>query len=635
MAIKYSSYSMIQRLTALIVLVAFFACGIIFRIFYLQVINGYLYVEKGLTEWLRDLPLIANRGTITDRNGVVLASSHTTYDVYVRPADVENVEAVARVLSEALQIDYQIIYEKVSKKNQSEIRISSDVEKRVVQDILKEYQSGIMFVNNTERDYAYNEMLCQILGFVSSDNSGQTGLESFYNTYLSGNDGVSLVESDLKGKTLNDSMTYYEDAINGLNLSLTIDFRIQKIVEERLASAMLSTSAKSVSCVVTNPQNGEILSVCTLPSYNLNEIPRESMELLNKMSRATTIVDTIEPGSTFKAIVAAIAVEEGVAFKTSHYYCGGFRIINGVKINCSRRTGHGSQSLEQGLMNSCNCVFMDLIAKIGLKKFYDYLNKLGYSGSIGIDFPGEASALLMPESLVTAPDLARMGFGQTIAISPLQMMTGVGAVVNNGYVYTPHFIKNISTETGQVVYSRSPTIYEKIFSESTSKTMREMLFSVVNKGGGKYAAVEGYPIIGGKTGTAQKYENNAIAQGKYIASFIGFAPYDNPKYLVYVVVDEPQGAYYGGVVAAPIASDIFRSIFEIDSEINRDLMIEEKDNNIKLDTLIGMTLTEVVGYLSGKNIQYLVQGDGDYVTGQVPAPGVMMAEGDIVLLKFD
>ena len=635
MAVKYSSYSMFQRLTALFVLVVFFVCGIIFRILYIQVLNNDFYVEKGLTEWLRDLPLVASRGEITDRNGVVLASSYTAYDVYVRPADVENFESVAKVLSENLEMDYDSLLEKIKSSKVSEIKIKTSIESAVVQNILKNFQKGIMFADNTKRNYVYDNMLCQVLGFVGADGDGMSGLESFYNTYLSGINGVELIEADLKGSTLKDSLTYYEPAINGLNLSLTIDFRIQKIVEERVSRAMQETSAKSVSCMVTNPQNGEILAVCSLPSYNLNEIPREDIQTLNKLSRATTIVDTIEPGSTFKAIVAAIAIEEGLAAKNSYYYCSGFRLINGVKINCSRRSGHGSQTLEQGLMNSCNCVFMDLIQKIGLKKFYDYLNKLGFSEPIGIDFPGEVSAVLMPESLVTQPDLARMGFGQTIAISPLHMMTGVSAVINGGNVYVPRFINHITTETGSLVYSREDTLHNKIFSENTSAVMREMLFSVVSKGGGRYAAVEGYPIIGGKTGTAQKYENNAIAAGKYIASFIGFAPYDRPKYLVYVMVDEPQGAYYGGIVAAPVAGDIFKGIFDIDKEINSSLKEPEKTGEMILDSLIGKTMSEAASYLSGKGLNYLVEGDGDYVTGHIPAVGSTVYANDIVLLKFD
>lgn len=633
MAVKYSSYSMFKRLLALFVLVIFFAFIIIFRIFYLQVIGGYSFVEKGLSEWLRDLPLTATRGSFTDRNGVVLASSYTTYDVYVRPADVEDAESVSKLLADVLELDYENVYEKVSKHNYSEIKIKSDIDKETVQNILKNYKSGIFFTTDTERNYSYDSMLCQILGFVSSDNSGQSGLEAFYNSYLSGIDGVSLVESDLKGTTIDGSTTYYENAINGLNIMLTIDFKLQQEVERILADAMVTTAAKSISCIVTNPQTAEILSVVTLPSYNLNDVPREDTETLNTLSRATTIVDTFEPGSTFKPIVAAIALEEGLTSKHNYYYCSGYRIVNGVRIKCARRSGHGSQSLEQGLMNSCNCVFMDLIEKIGLEKFYNYLEKFGFTEPLGIDFPGEVCAVLMPKTSVTLPDLARMGFGQTIALSALEMVVGLGTVINNGYVLQPHFVSKIVTETGNVVYTRSTTVKNKVLSDETSKTMREMLLSVVEKGGGKYAKVDGYPIIGGKTGTAQKYENGTIAQGKYIATFAGFAPYDDPQYLVYVVVDEPQGAFYGGVVAAPIAKSIFEQIFKIENISQTSEIQEEK--NIELPTFIGMTLTQAATKIAELKLQYLIQGDGDYVTGQISAPGTMVAENDIVLLIFD
>ena len=632
MAIKYSSYSMIKRLSALIMLVIFFAVAVIFRLFYLQVINDESYVQKGLTEWLRDLPLIATRGSITDRNGVVLASSYTTYDIFVRPADVEDFEAVAGVLASVLGEDYNEIYKKITTQSLSEIKIKTDVEKSVVKLILQNFQDGIFFTTDTERNYAYNDMLCQILGFVGSDNLGQSGLEALYNEYLKGIDGVSLVEADLKGDKIQNAITYYEDAISGLNLTLTIDFKIQDAVEKILKEAHVSTGAKSVSCIVTNPKTGEILACSTLPSYDLNNVPRDNYELLNTLSRANTIVDTFEPGSTFKAIVAAIAIEEGLASKNSFYYCSGYRIINGVKIRCSRRTGHGSQSLEQGLMNSCNCVFMDLIAKIGAKKFYEYLDKLGFTSTTGIDFPGETSAVLMPMPSVTAPDLARMGFGQTISITANHMMVGVGSVINGGKVVVPHFINQIKTETGNVVYTRHTTTKNTIFSENTSKIMRELLFSVVSKGGGKYAKIDDYDIIGGKTGTAQKYENGAIAQGKYIASFIGFAPYEDPEYLVYVYVDEPVGAYYGGVVAAPIAKSIFEKIFEFES------YNKSQDNageSFVLPTYIGLSLTNASSQLASTGLQYLVQGDGDYVTGQIPAAGTDVKKGDIVLLMFE
>ncbi len=631
--IKFSSYSMIKRTLALVLLIVFFILIIFGRLFYLQIYNGHSYVKKGLTQWLRDLPLTAQRGQIVDRNGVVLASSYTTYDVYVRPSDVSDQSGVASLLSRVLSLDYNEVLEKVEKRSYSEVKIAKDIEKSQVQEILADFKSGIFFTTNTERNYAYDQMLCQILGFVGGDNYGKSGLEAYYDSYLAGIDGVSLVESDLKGTTIDGSVTYYEAPIDGLNLSLTIDFKIQEAVEQILANAMGSTAAKSVSCVVQNPKTGEILAICTLPSYNLNDIPRDNIELLNALSRATTIVDTFEPGSTFKAIVTAIALEEGVTTKHSYFYCGGYRMINGVKIRCSRRSGHGSQSLEQGLMNSCNCVFMDLIAKIGLDKFYEYLDELGFTSGLGVDFLGETTAVLMDKSAVTAADLARMGFGQTIALSALQMTTGFSAVVNGGNVYSPHFIKSIYSSSGGVLYKREATLKSKIFSEDTSSIMRNLLFSVVDKGGGKYAKVDGYPIISGKTGTAQKYENGAIAQGKYIASFIGAAPYYDPDFVVYVVVDEPQGAYYGGVVAAPIASSVFAKIFEITNAGKSETSSNEK--TFEMPSFIGMTLTEAAAMAGSYGLQYLVQGDGDYVTGQVVAPGAEAKTNDIVLLIFE
>ena len=631
MAIKYSTYSMKKRLLAVSLLVIFFAAFITSRLFFLQVASSEVYVKKGLTQWLRDLPLTATRGKITDRNGVVLASSYTTYDVYVRPADVKDFEKVSDVLSEKLSLDKNNIYENITKTKYGEVRIAKDIEKETVKLILEEFEEGIYFTTNTQRNYSYDSMLCQILGFVGYDNAGLSGLESYYDSYLSGIDGVSLVETDLKGDSLDDSITYYKNAIDGLNLELTIDFRIQNLVEKELLNALNNTGAKSVSAVVTNPNSGEILACATLPSYNLNEIPKDNLELLNSMSRAATIVDTFEPGSTFKAVVTAIALEEKLISKHNYFYCGGYRVVNGVTIRCSRRTGHGSQSLEQGLMNSCNCVFMDLIAKIGVEKFYDYLDRFGFTSSIGIDFPGEVMAVLMPMPSVTSADLARMGFGQTIALSAMQLVSGFSAVINGGKIVSPHFLRRIYSFDNEV-YTRKITQKEQIFSENTSETMKNMLFSVVSKGGGKYAKVDGFDIIGGKTGTAQKYENGIIAQGKYVASFIGFAPYDNPEFVVYVIVDEPVGAYYGGVVAAPVASKIFEGIFDF---CGYDEIKDYEKQKMKLDTFIGMTLTQAVLNLSQNNLQYLIQGDGDYVTGQIPAPGVDVCDGDVILLMFE
>ena len=637
MEIKYTTVSIKKRLTALSLCVVFLLALLLAKLLYLQVFNGWTLQEKGLDQWLRDLPITANRGTITDRNGVELASSYTTYDCYVRKVDIKNTQAVLSLLSQNLDIEYQEIQDKLQKYNYSEILIKKQIEKEVVQQILNNYQSGIFFTATTTRNYAYDNMLCQILGFTSTDGNGQGGLEQYYNSYLKGVNGVSLVEADLKGTTLDNSLVYYIDSIDGLNLQLTIDFQIQAQVEKIMAMAMQNTSAKSVSALVMDPSTSEIISVCTLPSYNLNNIDRSNLELLNTLSRATTITDVFEPGSTFKIIVTAIALQEGITSRSSCYYCGGARVINGVRINCSRRSGHGSQTLQQGLNNSCNCVFMSLIQQIGIKKFYWYLEQLGFNTTLGLDFPGETKAVLMPQSLVTEPDLYRMGFGQTIAISALQLVNTVCAIINDGFVKQPYFVKSITNNNGEVVYQKTPTALNKVFDTKVVEQINIMLEEVVSKGGGKNARIDGYNIAG-KTGTAQKYQNGAIAQGKYIASFIGYYPADKPQYIVLVCIDEPQGAYYGGVVAAPVAKQIFQAILDTrytEQQANDKYNQSQYEATIELPSLIGMTLSEAGSTLASLNLQYLVSGSGNVVTSTVAAPGSMLKEGDIVLLIME
>lgn len=617
---------------------AVFLVGLLFvKLFYLQVLNGWELQTKGLSQWLRDLPITANRGTITDRNGIELASSYTTYDCYVRKADAKNIDQVISVLSSNLKIDSLQIKEKIEKYNYSEILIARQIEKEVVQAILNNYCSGIFFTATTTRNYNYDNLLCQILGFTSTDGNGQSGLEQQYNNYLKGIDGISLVETDLKGTTLDNSLTYYIDSIDGLNLQLTIDFQIQSHVEQIMQRAMNNTGAKGVSALVMDPNTSEILSICSLPSFNLNNVDRSDMQALYNLSRSKAISDTFEPGSTFKIIVTAIALQEGLTSASHCYYCGGFRIVNGVRIKCSRRSGHGSQTLQQGLNNSCNCVFMSLIQQIGLKKFYWYLNELGFNTTYGLDFPGETKAVLMPQSLVTDADLSRMGFGQTIAISELELVNTVSAIINGGRVMQPYLVKNIKSSNGEIVYSKLPTTLNNVFDEKVTKQINTMLEQVVSKGGGKNARIDGYNIAG-KTGTAQKYLNGAIAQGKYIASFIGYYPADKPEYIVLVCIDEPTGAYYGGVVAAPVAKEIFQTIIDLrysEQQANNNYNQSQWEASIELPNLIGMTLSEAGSTLASLNLQYLVSGNGERVTSTVAAPGTMLKENDIVLLIMD
>lgn len=637
MEVKYTSFSLQKRLLAIVLLIIFFLMLLVGRLFYLQVICGNSLQAKALSQWFRDIPTEALRGTITDRNGVVLASDVTSYDVYVRPADVKNSNSVSLVLSSVLNLDYDEVYEQVTKKGISEIKIADKISHELMQEILKNYQDGIFFTQTSTRNYAYDDLLTQVIGFTNIDGDGQTGLEAYYNKFLSGVDGVSLVESDIKGSTLDSSSTYYIEPIDGLNLTLTIDFKIQQATEEIMQQCYLENGAKSATAVVLNPQTGEVIAMTSKPSFNLNDIPRDDVSTLMQMAKLLAVSDVYEPGSTFKILTAAIALNEGLTYEHDYFYCSGFRIANGVKINCHRRTGHGSQSLLQGLSNSCNCVFMELANRIGLEKFYEYMEIFGLTSGFGVDIGGEGKAVTMPKSLVTQGDLLRMGFGQAIAVTPLGLANAVSSVINGGNLMQPYLVKNIYNNSGTVVYSKENTVIRKTVSSEVSALMNKMLEQVVSSGGGKQAKIAGYSIAG-KTGTAQKYENGAIAQGKYVASFIGYTPADNPEYLVLVTVDEPKGAYYGSIVAAPVARKIFEKIFEIrGTQTNQNFEEDKKDleANIKLPSFVGMSLTEAATTIVGMGLNYLVSGTGSVVTAQIAAPDTMVFSGDTVLLIME
>lgn len=632
----YTTVQLRKRLFAIFLAITFFLFALIVRLLVLQVFNASSLTSKAYKQWLRDLPMTASRGNIVDRNGASLASSYTTYDIYVRPVEVENPEKTAKVIADASGENFDKVLEKVSKKGMSEVKVCSFQEKSVVSEILKNYTNGIFFTENTSRNYTYGNLLTQILGFVSTDGSGQSGLEKEYNKYLQGINGVSLVESDLRGTTLNKSLCYYLPSIDGLNIQLTIDLQIQLEVEKIIARAQVENGAKSASAIVMDPQSGEILAICTKPSYDLNDVPRDDIETLLKLSKATTITDVYEPGSTFKILTTAIALNEGLTSKHDYFYCSGFRIVNGVKINCHRRSGHGSQSLGNGLKNSCNCVFMELVRRIGIEKFYEYMKAFGIVSGYNLDFPGEGKGVLMPKSMATDADFYRMGFGQSIALTPLELITSVCTAINGGKLYQPHFVTKIAKNDGTVLFERKPTVIRQVLKQSVSEELNPLLREVVASGGGKHAKVDGYDI-GGKTGTAQKYENGAIAQGKYVASFMGFYPTDVPKYTVLVVIDEPQGAFYGGVVAAPIAKEIFEAIFKVKEEVE-DENLAYQDRLEKADkvvpNLIGKTLTEAASILTEMGLQYLTMGEGSLVKDTIAAPGALVAEGDIVLLMF-
>lgn len=633
METKYTEINLKKRLCAFILALTFFVFLIFCRLFYLQIIDGGGLTSKALTQWLRDIPVKSLRGSIVDRNGVEIASSVTVYDIYARPREIVNDTEIVNCLIEITNQPYDVLLEKINKKNMSEVLLAKSVSSSDIQSILNGKFAGLYIIENNVRNYNYDNMLCQLLGFINADGKGQGGLELYYDKYLKGANGVSLVESDNAGRKLSESMQYYLEPINGLNIQLTIDVLIQQQVDKIMQQAMINTAATKAQAIVMSPKTGEVLAMTTLPSYDLNDVPRDDISSLMAMSKASIITDAYEPGSTFKIITTAIALEEGLTSEHDYFYCSGFRIVNGVKINCHRRTGHGSQSLGKGLSNSCNCVFMELISRIGLNKFYGYLEKFGLIDGYNMEFPGEGKAITMPKNLVIDADLYRMGFGQSVALTPMQLANSVSAIINGGMLVEPYFVTKIFNDNN-AVYTKGRTDIRRVVSHKTSNVINRLLESVVSNGGGKNAKIDGYSLAG-KTGTAQKYENNAIAEGKYIASFIGYMPAEDPEYLVLVVIDEPKGAYYGGVVAAPVAKDIFQAIIDVRDVGKVEDASGETIANIVVPDLYGKTLTEAVYELSLLGLDYLIDDRGSKtVTSQYRSPGSLCAMGDIVLLIF-
>lgn len=525
---------------------------------------------RAIDQWTREIPVIAERGEITDRNGELLAGNATKYTVFARSNAVKNAENTAKKLSETLGVPYETVLKKLTGKKASEVTVAKKTEKEAVQKLAGLSLNGVYFSRDNERTYPKSDFLSQVIGFTSSDNTGAAGIEKYYDSFLRGKDGEILYETDLVGLRLNGATGAYKPAENGYNLRLTIDSGIQTIAETALKRAAQQYNPKSAECIVLDPDTFEILAMACAPSYDLNNVPRDDIPLLNTLSRNRIVCDIYEPGSTFKVITSAADLEEWkkgnkAAFSPTHVFSSSrTRTVDGTTVKCwsNHANGkHSCQTLADALNNSCNPCFTDMALALGKDTFYDYLAAFGFGKTTGLDFGGEASGMLLAETAVRNCDLARIGFGQTVAVSGIQLACAVASCVNGGYYYEPRLVKEIYASDGYVLQKNAPKLKNRTVSENTSRLLAGMLEGVVEKGSGKKTYIEGYRV-GGKTGTAQKYENGHIAAGKYVSSFVGFFPANAPKYLALVVIDEPQGAYYGSVVAAPCAKEIFSSIIE-------------------------------------------------------------------------
>ncbi len=550
--------------------IAFLFCLFLGRFFYVQLVWERELLARAVDQWTRELPVAPERGNIFDASGELLAGNTAAYTLYARANAVQDAEKTARALSSLLPLSYESLLAKLSDRSSSEIVLLRRAEKETVAAVEGTNLQGIYYARDNRRVYPYGALSSQVLGFSSSDGAGLTGIEKQYDGYLAGTKGEILYETDLVGAEIEGTGASYIPAEDGLDVTLTLDVRIQSLAEEVMARALEEHGAKAARCIVLDPSDFSVLAMVNLPSYDLNDIPRGDVAELNALSRNGLISDAYEPGSTFKIVTAAANIEEYLRGNKSAYSpqtvfsSSRTRNVEGSAIRCwsDHKNGkHANLTLAGALNNSCNPCFVDIVLALGKETFYDYLEKFRFGSATGIDFSGEAIGMLLPESTLKNSDLARIGFGQSIAVTPLQLACAAAAAVNGGYYYAPRLVKSISSEDGAVYLESGKRLLCRTVSEETSKLLSSMLEGVVKEGSGKQAYVEGLRVAG-KTGTAQKYENGHIAAGKYVSSFVGYFPADDPRYLVLVIVDEPQGSYYGSTVAAPCAGEIFRGIAE-------------------------------------------------------------------------
>ena len=542
--------------------------GLLGRLLYLMVFDAEYYQQKAKELHEREREIKAARGEIVDRNGVVLATNKTVCTISVIHSQITEPEQVIRVLSSELEVAESEIRKKVEKISSRE-KIKTNVEKEVG-DKIREYDlDGVKIDEDFKRYYPYDSLASKVLGFTGGDNQGIIGLEVKYEEWLKGENGTILTTTDARGIELEGVADDRIEPVAGDTLQISLDYNIQMYAQQAAQKVMEEKEADAVVILVMNPKNGEIYACVNIPEFSLNDPftlntdaevstldDEKKQELLNQMWRNRCVNDTYEPGSVFKVFTAAAALEEGVVKLTDQFHCPGYKIVEDRKIRCARTTGHGAETFVQGVQNSCNPVFIEVGLRLGVDNFYKFFEKFGLLEKTRVDVPGEASTIMHKKENVGLVELATMSFGQSFQVTPIQMATTVSSIVNGGKRITPHFGVAAYNEAGEKVETFQHGEGRHILSEDISETMRSVLETVVSEGGGKNAYIEGYRI-GGKTATSQTLPRSAR---KYISSFVGFAPADDPEVIAMAIIYNPTGVYYGGTIAAPVVRDIFDNI---------------------------------------------------------------------------
>lgn len=651
-----------KRLVIVMVLACSLFLCLIFRIGYLQLIKGEWLSTKAAEQQTREIPIEAKRGTIYDTNMKELAVSVTKYTVWCKPVEVKDAKKTSEQLSKILDEDYDDIYKKVNKKKMALVKVKRWIDDKTANKVTKAGLSGIWVAEDNQRYYPYGNFASYVLGHTSSDSSGVAGIELKYDGVLKGTAGKLVVSTDAAGKEIPQGSEKYYEPTTGNGLVLTIDEVIQHYCEKAAQKAYEENNATKVTIIAMDPKTGDIKAMVKKPDYNPNtptkaiypyyekileeckDDDKKTMAAYSNMWRNTAISDTYEPGSTFKLITSSAGLEEGVVKQNDKFTCNGSVTVEGSKIKCWRSyRPHGAETFKQGVQNSCNPVFVEVGRRLGVSKMYNYIDAFGLNKKTNIDLPGEAGSILYKEKDVGPVELATISFGQSISVTPIQLITSVCSIVNDGNRMQPRLVKAYTDNKGNITKGLDPVKVKQVISKETSAQMREIMESVVTDGGGKIAYLPGYRL-GGKTGTAQKVINGTYAQGHYVCSFVGMAPADDPQIVVLAIVDEPTGVMaFGSTTAGPIIKEVMSNTLkylDVEPKYTEEEKAENVKTKVKVPDVRGLTIEEATKVLEEAKLEANIDNDVDIKKGTVikdmfPKPGVSVNEGSLISIYFD
>ncbi|MDD6042005.1 MAG: penicillin-binding transpeptidase domain-containing protein [Clostridia bacterium] len=627
-----------KRVFALLMLLVFLFVLLFLRIVYLTTTLSDDLTARGVRQWTREGTVYARRGSILDTNGQTLVMSATAYIVSADPRKISDMSLFTQTICPILDLDEDGVAQKLSDKGKASVTLKRQVSREKADELRKLQASGsesvqtqlkaLLFDEDVRRVYLKDAFLVQTLGLTNVDGVGQSGLEAQYETLLKGEVGRTLRSVDGRSQTIYDSQNLYIEPQNGNDLRLTIDANIQSVCEKAMRECYEVNRAQAVHAIAMDPYTGAILAMCSKPDYDPNNPPRAQVDALNQMMRIRLITDAYEPGSTFKIITAAAALDAGVTTPEDSFYCSAKIKVDGDTIRCWGRP-HEAETMAQGLQNSCNPVFVELALRLGTKRFYQYLRAFGLGSKTGVDLQGEASGILIAQKNVKNVDLARIGFGQSIAVTPIQLLTAACAVINGGRLMQPYLLQEAVSPDGAVLYRTQPRVVSHPISEETSAIMRSLLEKVVSAGGAKNAAVAGY-AVGGKTGTAQVYKDGRIVSDVHIGSFLGFAPADDPRIALLVIVDEADTPVdYGGTTAAPFAGQILADVLPY---LGCKTISDEERVEAAVPDLVGLSVAEARRLAAQAGFKALDDGAGSVVTAQMPSAGAKLVVGGQMML---